>query len=154
MERGNLATGVRVTGLDHIVLVCADLEASLAFYCDELGLAGERVEAWRAGEVPFPSVRIDATTIIDLFDHALTDRLAHPGAEVPEGQGGATPAARPNMEHLCFTVEPVDLHELAASGRFEVVRGPADQLFGAQGYATSLYVADPDGNTVELRSYH
>lgn len=152
MERGNLATGVRVTGLDHIVLVCADLEASLAFYCDELGLAGERVEAWRAGEVPFPSVRIDATTIIDLFDHALTDRLAaHPEAG---GSPGGTATARPNMEHLCFTVEPVDLHELAASGRFEVVRGPAEHLFGAQGYATSLYVADPDGNTVELRSYH
>jgi catechol-2,3-dioxygenase len=31
--------------------------------------------------------------------------------------------------------------------------GPAGGLFGAQGLATSLYVHDPDGNTVELRSY-
>ncbi len=119
-------------GLDHVVLVCADVERSLRFYCGQLGLAGVRLEEWRHGEVPFPSVRIDQATIIDLF----------PGQ--PTGQ---------NVEHLCLTIEPVDLTSLAASGAFEVVRGPIGHLFGAQGYATSLYVADPDGNTVELRSY-
>ena len=50
---------MKVTGFDHIVLRCADVEASLAFYCDELGLEPERVEEWRRGEVLFPSVRID-----------------------------------------------------------------------------------------------
>ena len=52
---------VRVTGFDHIVLRCSDVEVSLAFYCDELGLEPERVEEWRRGEVLFPSVRINAT---------------------------------------------------------------------------------------------
>jgi len=56
-----------VQGLDHIVLVCTDVEASLGFYCGELGLTPERVEEWRRGEVPFPSARISASTIIDLF---------------------------------------------------------------------------------------
>ncbi len=129
-----MAPIVSVTGLDHIVLVSPDLDRSLAFYCDVLGLEGERVDEWRRGEVPFPSVRISPTTIIDIF----------PGEPSPEGQ---------NLEHLCLTVEPVDLAALAASGEVEVVRGPQDHLFGAQGYATSLYIADPDGNTVELRSY-
>jgi catechol 2,3-dioxygenase-like lactoylglutathione lyase family enzyme len=123
---------VVVTGLDHLVLVSADIERSLAFYCGTLGLAGVRVDEWRRGEVPFPSVRVDATTIIDLF-------------------GGERSGA--NVDHLCFTIEPADLGELAASGAVDVVRGPIDGLFGAQGYTTSLYVADPDGNTVELRSY-
>ena len=120
---------VKVTGFDHIVLRCADVEVSLAFYCDELGLAPERVDEWRRGEVLFPSVRVDATTLIDLF-----------GAE-RDGQ---------NLDHFCLVIEPTDLDALA--GRFPgAVR--ADGLFGAQGFASSVYLQDPDGNTIELRSY-
>ena len=124
---------VRVVGLDHIVVNCANVERSLAWYCDDLGLVPERVDEWRRGEVLFPSVRIDATTIIDLF---------------PAERSGT------NIDHVCLVIEPTDLAALAASGRFDVVGdGPAEKLFGAQGEATSLYVHDPDGNTVELRSY-
>ena len=50
------------------MLRVADVERSLAFYCDTLGLEGERVEEWRRKEVPFPSVRITPTTIVDLFE--------------------------------------------------------------------------------------
>ena len=120
-----------MTGLDHVVLNVADVERSLAFYCDELGLAPERVEEWRRGEIFFPSVRVDAHTIIDLL---------------------ATPRTGENADHLCLVVEPVDLEAVKASGRFEVVDGP-DIRFGARGNGTSLYVKDPDGNTVELRHY-
>jgi len=120
---------VKVTGFDHIVLRCADVEASLAFYCDELGLEPERVEEWRRGEVLFPSVRIDPATLIDLF-----------GAE-RDGR---------NLDHFCLVIEPTELDALAA--RFPgAVRG--DGLFGAQGFASSVYLEDPDGNTIELRSY-
>ena len=122
---------LRVTGLDHVVLNVADVERSLAFYCGELGLAPERVEEWRRGEIFFPSVRVDAHTIIDLL---------------------ATPRTGENADHLCLVVEPVDLEAVKASGRFEVVDGP-DIRFGARGNGTSLYVKDPDGNTVELRHY-
>ena len=122
---------VRVTGLDHIVIDVADVERSLAFYVGELGLAPERVDEWRRGEVLFPSVRIDATTVIDLF------------ATEPTGR---------NVDHLCLVVERQDLEALAASGRFTVVDGPGPR-WGAQGDGSSLYVRDPDGNTVELRHY-
>ena len=120
---------VKVTGFDHIVLRCADVEASLAFYCDELGLEPERVEEWRRGEVLFPSVRIDPATLIDLF-----------GAE-RDGR---------NLDHFCLVIEPTDLDALAA--RFPAAQR-ADGLFGAQGFASSVYLEDPDGNTIELRSY-
>ena len=120
---------MKVTGFDHIVLRCADVEASLSFYCDQLGLEPERVEEWRRGEVLFPSVRIDPSTLIDLF-----------GAE-RDGR---------NLDHFCLVIEPTDLDALAA--RFPgAVR--ADGLFGAQGFASSVYLEDPDGNTIELRSY-
>ena len=122
---------LRVTGLDHVVLNVTDVERSLAFYCDELGLAPERVEEWRRGEILFPSVRVDGSTIIDLL---------------------AAPRTGENADHVCLVVDPVDLDAVKASGRFEVVDGPATR-FGARGNGTSLYVKDPDGNTVELRSY-
>jgi catechol 2,3-dioxygenase-like lactoylglutathione lyase family enzyme len=131
---------VRVVGLDHIVLSCADVERSLAFYTTLLGLTSVRVEEFRRGEAPFPSVRVTAGTMIDLFPAAA------------EGSSSRGRVHR-NLDHFCLEIEPCDLHELAASGSFEVVGGPTDHLFGAQGYATSLYVRDPDGNVVELRGY-
>jgi catechol 2,3-dioxygenase-like lactoylglutathione lyase family enzyme len=121
----------KVIGLDHVVILAADVERSLAWYCDVLGLAGERVEEWRRGEVLFPSVRVSDDTIIDLL----------------QGEPSGT-----NVDHLCLVVEPEDLAVLAASGRFDVVSGPVPR-FGARGMGTSLYVLDPDGNTVELRHY-
>ena len=123
---------MQVIGFDHLVLNVTDVERSLAWYCDELGLTPERVDEWRRGEVLFPSVRIDAHTLIDLL---AVDRTGE------------------NVDHLCLVIEQTDLAALATSGRFDVVDGPTDGLFGAQGLATSLYVRDPDGNVVELRSY-
>ncbi|GLY05351.1 hypothetical protein Acsp01_57300 [Actinoplanes sp. NBRC 101535] len=38
------------------------------------------------------------------------------------------------------------------AGGFDVVEGPVPR-FGARGTGTSIYVSDPDGNTVELRWY-
>ena len=122
---------LRVVALDHVVLNVADVERSLSFYCDALGLAPERVEEWRRGEVLFPSARIDADTIIDLLQ---------------------APRSGVNCDHVCLVIEPVDLEALKASGRFEVVDGPAVRS-GARGDGTSLYVKDPDGNTLELRHY-
>ena len=122
---------MRVVGLDHVVLTVADAERSLAFYSGQLGLAPERLDEWRAGEAPFVSVRIDATTVVDL----------------QEGDRTGT-----NVDHFALVVEGVDLDELVASGEFEVVRG-IGRLWGAQGYGRGVYVADPDGNVVELRVY-
>lgn len=125
-------TSPRVLGFDHLVLRVADVERSLTFYADRLGLEPVRAGAWRRGEVPFPSVRVDATTIIDLVGSDGTD--ARPG----------------NMDHFCLVVEPCDFAAVGAG--FDVVDGPGPR-FGAQGMATSLYVHDPDANVVELRYY-
>jgi len=122
---------LRVLAFDHLVLNVADVERSLAWYSGELGLEALRVDEWRGGQVFFPSVRVSDDTIIDLSQVE------------PSGN---------NVNHLCLVDDPVDLDELAASGPFEVVDGPGPR-FGARGEGTSLYVRDPDGNTVELRHY-
>ncbi len=122
---------VRAVGFDHVVIITADVERSLAFYLDELGTEPVRVEEWRRGEVFFPSVRLNDSAILDLM------------AGTPDGR---------NVDHVCVVIEPLDLGALAESGRFEVVGGPAE-LFGAQGQGQALYVRDPDGNVIELRHY-
>ena len=123
---------VQVIGLDHLVLLTSDVERSLEWWTGPLGLAGERVEEWRRGEVPFPSVRIDEGTILDLFEGERTGR---------------------NVDHVCVVVDPgTDLDALVAGGTFEVDRGPVE-VFGARGMGRSVYVRDPDANLVELRIY-
>lgn len=122
---------LHVTALDHIVLRCADVETTLAWYLDVLGLSPVRVQEWRRGEVPFPSVRVDPGTIIDLVAGPTTDG---------------------RLDHLCLVIDAIDLAELAASGKFDVVEGPAAR-YGARGNGTSIYVRDPDGTVVELRHY-
>lgn len=125
---------VTVTAFDHLVLRCADVERTLAWYVDVLGLQPMRVKEWRAGEVPFPSVRVDAGTIIDLVSGADD---AHHGDSV---------------DHFCLVIDELDLDVLASSGLFDVVEGPATR-YGARGNGTSLYVRDPDGMIIELRHY-
>ncbi len=121
---------MRITGLDHLVLNVADAKRSLAFYVDVLGLEPVRLAEWEAGEAPFVSVRVDANTIIDLMEQEVTGR---------------------NVDHFCLVVED-DITELAASGTLDVELGPAS-LFGARGQGDAIYVRDPDGHRVELRSY-
>ncbi|MGW4422304.1 VOC family protein [Streptosporangium sp. NPDC004631] len=122
---------VRVIGFDHLVINVRDVERALEFYCGSLGLEPVRVEEWRAGKVPFPSVRVGPATIIDLLGR-------------PRGES--------NVDHICLVVEPLDWEQVVDSGVFTVLEGPVGR-FGARGEGQSIYVRDPDGNTVELRWY-
>ena len=63
----------------------------------------------------------------------------------------ATAAARTSTTSPCASID-ADLDEIASSGRFDVVRGPLE-LFGALGQGHGVYVRDPDGNEIELRTY-
>ncbi len=128
------ATPIGVQGFDHLVLRCRDVDASLAFYRDALGLPPVRVDEWRAGEAPFPSVRISAEAIIDL---------------IPAGDG----PVNPNVDHFCLVATAAVVEALAADReRYRVGEGPVPR-FGAQGMGMSVYLLDPDDNLVEVRTY-
>jgi catechol 2,3-dioxygenase-like lactoylglutathione lyase family enzyme len=122
---------MRVHELDHYVLNVADVERSLEWYTGLLGLVGERVDEWRAGSAPFPSVRVSESCIIDLF---AADRSGE------------------NIDHVCFVADPDDVESIAGDARFDVIEGPVPR-WGARGMGRSVYVRDPDGNSVELRCY-
>ena len=126
-DTGDMAT---VGGLDHIVLKVADAERSLRWYCDRLGLEPVRYAEWKAGEAPFVSVRIDEGTIIDLVEAERTGE---------------------NLDHFALWVTG-DVESIVDHPDVEVV-SRAPRLFGARGWGSVVYVRDPDGNEVELRSY-
>ena len=131
---------VKITEMDHIVLRTRNVEESLRFYTEVLGLQPERVEQWRAGEVRFPSARLNADTIIDFF---ASDNI-------PLGKDGPK-----NQDHFCMVIDYTDMDELKArleEAGIEIQAGPGKR-WGSHGEGISLYIYDPDDNVVELRHY-
>ncbi len=126
---------MKISGFDHLVLRVDDLDSTLSFYTDALGLEPLRVDEFRRGEVPFPSVRISANSLIDLV----------PKARMPGSN---------NVDHFCLVVEG-DLDGLASElqARGVEVTGESGRRWGAHGWGNSIYVSDPEGNTIELKSY-
>ncbi len=127
-----------IKNIDHVVLRVRDVEAMLRFYCDVLGCGLER-------ELPdLGLIQLRAgSALIDLVDVAGT--LGR--------QGGAAPGAEGrNMDHLCLRVEPFDPEAIARHlDALGVVPGPVERRYGAEGYGPSIYIQDPEGNTVELK---
>lgn len=122
---------LRATGIDHVVLGCADVEESVRWYTEMLGCEPVRLEEWRRGEAPFVSVRLNDEQIIDLVPQ---DPVQH------------------QIDHVCLVVEPTDLEALVESGALKVEGGPL-RLFGARGLGWGVYVRDPSGHLLELRHY-
>lgn len=129
-----------ITAMDHIVINVRDMKKALQFYTDVLGLPGERIEEFGQGKVGFPSVRINADTLIDLFP-------------MSESEGQDVSAA--NMNHFCMVINPSDMpaviKRLEANG-VEIDEGPVPR-WGAHGNGTSIYFNDPEGNRIEIRYY-
>lgn len=128
-----------VQRLDHVVLRVADLERSIAWYGDVLGCHVER----RRDDLGLAHLRAGAS-MIDLV--ALDGRLGRAGGAGPGAEGR-------NVDHLCLRIEPFHEAALVAHLRAHGVapHGPAGVNFGAEGSGRSLYIADPDGNVVELK---
>jgi len=128
----------QILGLDHVVLRVRELTRMVRFYCEVLGC---RVEKDRP-DLGLIQLRA-GQSMIDLVsvDGALGKR------------GGAGPAAEGrNMDHLCLRVEPFDAGGIAAHLiRHGVVPGETKMRYGAEGEGPSMYITDPEGNTVELK---
>ncbi|MDH4189890.1 MAG: VOC family protein [Betaproteobacteria bacterium] len=129
---------VSVRGIDHVVLRVRDLEAMGRFYCDVLGA---QYVAYRS-EFGMTHLRVGASLIDLVAVKGLSDR------------SGARPEAglARNLDHLCLRVEPFDQEKILAHLKFHRVEpGEIRQRFGAEGNGVSIYLKDPEGNTVELK---
>jgi catechol 2,3-dioxygenase-like lactoylglutathione lyase family enzyme len=132
----------KINAMDHIVLNVPDIDRSLAFYMDTLGLEPERLEQFRRGEVPFPSVRVSADTVIDLFP-------IKPGEALGGGSG------LQSLNHFTMVVDSGDFEAFQkhlAERSVTIEEGPG-RRWGAHGYGQSVYFRDPDGNRIEVRCY-
>ncbi|MET0091777.1 MAG: VOC family protein [Candidatus Thiodiazotropha sp.] len=130
--------------MDHIVLNVTDVMGMVRFYSEVMRFDAERLEAYREGRAPFPSVRLNPHTIIDLFPGG---QLADAGAPVNPQQF--------NLNHFCIALdmgEWKDLQHRLEEHGIEIIEGPV-QRWGARGDALSIYFKDPEGNTLEARCY-
>jgi catechol 2,3-dioxygenase-like lactoylglutathione lyase family enzyme len=129
--------------MDHIVLNVLDVERMIRFYREVVKLPAERWEEYRAGRVPFPSVRINDDSIIDLFAKEMWLK-----ADTP-------PKGRPDLNHFCLALDQAEWEDLRcrlAENEVPIEEGPVPR-WGAHGTGTSLYFRDPEGNVIEARYY-
>jgi catechol 2,3-dioxygenase-like lactoylglutathione lyase family enzyme len=122
---------LRVEELDHVVVRCHDQAQSLDFYGRILGLVEER--------------RLDAIGLIQLrAGRSMVDLVP---ADAPPAQETR------NMDHFCLGISTTDMEALTRwlATQNVTVLGEPTPRYGAHGTGLSIYILDPDGNTVELK---
>lgn len=130
---------ISIAGIDHIVLRTDRINEMLAFYGEVLGCTLERDASEEFGLWQLRA----GSALIDLV--SVAGKLGRQGGEAPGTLGN-------NMDHFCLQIEPLPEPELREHlRRHGVEMGDFAPRYGAQGFGNSLYIKDPDGNTVELR---
>ncbi|MCG2583254.1 VOC family protein [Massilia sp. TS11] len=129
---------IQLHGLDHLVLRVSDADTMIRFYCEVLGCRLER----RQDDIGLIQLRA-GMSLIDLVP--VDGKLGRAGGAAPGREGR-------NLDHFCLRVERFDeaaiRAHLAAHG---VAAGPLESRYGAEGEGVSMYLDDPEGNTVELK---
>jgi len=122
-----------INGFGHLAFKVQDLDASLAFYRDRLGLSEMTRLVDDKGAPWIVYLRITDTSFLELFP------AGHPGRAADEAAVG--------VNHICFSVEDIE----ATTARFAAAGVPLTSpiqtgLDGNRG----AWIEDPDGNRIEL----
>ncbi len=127
-----------ILGIDHLVLRTADVARMLRFYVDVLGCTVEREQP------AFGLTQLRAGSgLIDLV--SLDGPLGQAGGAAPGTEGR-------NLDHFCLRIDPFDISSIESHLNIHHIDFSAvEQRYGAEGRGPSIYVKDPDGNTVELK---
>ena len=130
---------IRIRGLDHVVLRAQNMEQMIAFYCDFLGCTVERESSPEFGLVQLRA----GNSLIDIV--SVDGAIGRAGGSAPGKQGR-------NMDHFCVRLEGFDEEAIRTHlARFGVRGSDLEIRYGAEGNGPSIYVQDPEGNTVELK---
>ena len=129
---------IEIRALDHVVLRVSDLERSLRFYMQVLGCTEER----RVDAVGLVQLRA-GDSLIDLVP--LDGRIGRAGGAAPGVEGR-------NVDHFAVRLASLDPEAVRAHLEAHGVEpGTIERRYGAEGVGPSMYIRDPDGNTVELK---
>ncbi|WP_454765277.1 VOC family protein [Cupriavidus campinensis] len=129
---------LHIAGIDHLVLRTANVPRLTRFYVDVLGCTLEREQP----AIGLTQLRA-GSALIDLV--SLDGPIGRSGGAGPGTEGR-------NLDHFCLRIDPFDTEAIFAHLRIHHVdSGPVERRYGAEGMGPSIYVKDPDGNTVELK---
>ena len=135
-----MTTPIAVDSFDHLTLICGDLAATRAFYGDWLGLP----------EVPRPA--FDFRGLWYQVGAQQVHVILADDSPAPAGPNLTDAQRTSRAHHFAFRLPSAnDVHAAAESAGergIEIVSGPKRRPDGA----AQLFVADPDGFTVELCS--
>jgi len=144
---------VKLTSVFHTGFTVSDIERSIVFYRDVLGMAlihrQQGTAPYLATVTGFPGARLqmaflkispDDPQVLELLEYS-----SHPADPTDRATN------RPGNGHLCFKVD--DIHEwhrfLSAQG-VRTISEPARITAGVNEGAWAIYLRDPDGFTIEL----
>ncbi|CAN5450616.1 VOC family protein [soil metagenome] len=129
---------IQLAGFDHIVLRIRDRAAMIAFYTEVLGCSVD----WDRPDLGLTHLRA-GVNLIDLV--TLDGPLGAIGGAGPGVEGR-------NLDHFCLTVASFDAAAIRAHlADYGVAISDEGDRYGAHGDGLSLYLQDPEGNTVELK---
>ena len=138
----------------HIGICVRDMDRSLAFYRDALGMRvlGDRPTDPTEGgrQHNYKHARKTRRWVSLAYGEGATPTLtltSHPGEE-PDGD--AILLDQVGISHISFGVEDVEAlaHELISKGL--ELAGPIESFTNADGKIRSIYVRDPDGILVQF----
>lgn len=130
---------LEVLAIDHIVLRTTKLKEMLDFYINILNCTIERETPLETGLTQLRA----GSALIDLV--VVNSRLGAIG-------GGPPTQTERNVDHFCLQIKSVpeqDIINYLQKNGIEV--GEFASRYGAQGEGNSIYIQDPEGNSVELR---
>ncbi len=126
-----------ILGIDHVVYLVRDMPAMVRFYEQVLGARVERIVE-HAGLYQIRA----GNALIDLLDVAV-EYAGAPDGPPPQGR---------NVEHVCLQILPWNSEDILAHlAMHGITDAEIGSRYGAQGRGPSIYIKDPEGNTIELK---